>query len=62
MKKRKTYTANFKLKVVTDRNKGLSLQQVADKHLINKSQVAKWTKNYNEFGEIAFEDKRGKHK
>ncbi len=31
MKKRKAYTANFKLKVVTDRNNGLSLQQVADK-------------------------------
>ncbi len=62
MSKRKTYTREFKLKVINDRNNGLPLNKVANKYERNTTQVSVWTKKYNELGEESFIDRRGKHK
>lgn len=59
---KKTYTMNFKLKVINDRNAGMSLNSVAAKYEINTTQVHCWTKKYNELGNDSFIDHRGRHK
>lgn len=55
----KSYSRDFKLKVVIERINGALLTSLEKKYNIpNNSMIVRWTKEYKEMGMLAVDDKR----